>query len=128
MAKAELSSAKKITRGVYPEISRGDVEKTADLSRLKLTSKELSRFVGQLEEILEYVGKLKSANLKHKTSKSTISPYHSLYSEFVEPMTNLMREDKIEPSSVSVEELLANVPQKEDTFIRVPAVLGEREE
>jgi aspartyl-tRNA(Asn)/glutamyl-tRNA(Gln) amidotransferase subunit C len=97
-------------RGVA--ISREDVLHVADLSRLALTEEETERLAGQLSAILEAVGKVSELDL------SGVEPMsHPL------DLVNVWAEDDAKPS-LSLEDALANAPQREDGFFRVPPTAG----
>ena len=89
-----------------------DVEHIAELARLKFNEKELNSFMHQLNEILSYVEKL-----------------NELDTENVEPLshpvenTNVFRDDEVMPS-VKREEALKNAPNKNESFFKVPKVIG----
>jgi aspartyl-tRNA(Asn)/glutamyl-tRNA(Gln) amidotransferase subunit C len=89
------------------------VEHVAKLACLKLTNEEKQLFCRQLGDILEYVEQLNSLDTEG------IDPtYHSV------PMTNVFRED--EPGESLEHELaLANAPLREDSFFRIPKIMGE---
>jgi aspartyl-tRNA(Asn)/glutamyl-tRNA(Gln) amidotransferase subunit C len=90
-------------------ISRDEVVHVARLARLELTEEELGRFAGQLDAILEAVGKVSELDL------SEVEPtLHPL------ALSNVWAED--EPhESLPVEDALANAPDREDDAFRVPA-------
>jgi aspartyl-tRNA(Asn)/glutamyl-tRNA(Gln) amidotransferase subunit C len=90
-------------------ISRDEVVHVARLARLALTDEELDRFAGQLDAILEAVGKVAELDL------SGVGPtLHPL------ALANVWAEDEPRPC-LSVEEALANAPEAEDGAFRVPA-------
>jgi aspartyl-tRNA(Asn)/glutamyl-tRNA(Gln) amidotransferase subunit C len=90
-------------------ISRDEVVHVARLARLALTEEELDRFAGQLDAILEAVGKVSELDL------SAVEPtLHPL------ALANAWAEDTPAPS-LPVEEALANAPDREDDAFRVPA-------
>ena len=90
-------------------ITRADVEHVARLARLALTEEELERFGEQLGAILEAVGKVGELDL------SQVEPTaHPL------ALTNVWAEDETRPP-LSVEEALANAPDREGDAFRVPA-------
>jgi aspartyl-tRNA(Asn)/glutamyl-tRNA(Gln) amidotransferase subunit C len=90
-------------------ISRDEVVHVARLARLELTDDELDRFAGQLDAILEAVGKVSELDL------SEVEPtLHPL------ALSNVWAEDEPRPS-LTVEEALANAPDREDDAFRVPA-------
>jgi aspartyl-tRNA(Asn)/glutamyl-tRNA(Gln) amidotransferase subunit C len=89
-------------------ISRDEVVHVARLARLELTDEELDRFAGQLDAILEAVGKVSELDL------SQVEPtLHPL------ALSNVWAEDELRPS-LEVEEALANAPDREDDAFRVP--------
>ncbi len=90
-------------------ISRDEVVHVARLARLALTEEELDRFAGQLDAILEAVGKV--AELDLSGVEPTLHPL---------ALSNVWAEDEPRPC-LSVEEALANAPAPEDGAFRVPA-------
>ncbi|HYY63738.1 MAG TPA: Asp-tRNA(Asn)/Glu-tRNA(Gln) amidotransferase subunit GatC [Gaiellaceae bacterium] len=90
-------------------ISRDEVLHVAGLARLDLTDEEIERFQEQLNAILEAVGKVSELDL------SDVEPTaHPL------DLANVWAEDEPRPS-LSVEEALANAPDRDGDFFRVPA-------
>jgi aspartyl-tRNA(Asn)/glutamyl-tRNA(Gln) amidotransferase subunit C len=90
-------------------ISREEVVHVARLARLELTEEELERFGGQLNTILEAVGKVAELDL------SEVEPTaHPL------DLVNAWAQDEPRPS-LTVDEALANAPEREGDFFRVPA-------
>jgi aspartyl-tRNA(Asn)/glutamyl-tRNA(Gln) amidotransferase subunit C len=90
-------------------ISREEVLHVAGLARLDLTDEEVERFRGQLNAILEAVGKVAELDL------SNVEPTaHPL------DLVNAWADDEPRPS-LSVEEALANAPDRESDLFRVPA-------
>ncbi len=92
-------------------ITRRDVEYVARLARLKLSEEEIERYSKQLAKILEYIDKLNELD----TSK-TPPTYHVL------PLTNVFREDKVEPS-LPKDEILSNAPESEEGYFKVKKVI-----
>jgi len=90
-------------------ISRDEVVHVARLARLELSEEELDTFVGQLDAILEAVGKVSELDL------SAVEPtLHPL------ALSNVWAEDEPRPS-LRVEDALANAPESEDGAFRVSA-------
>ena len=89
------------------------VKYIAHLSRIKLTEKELEKFVPQLENILAYVEKLNKVDIQN------IEP-----TSHVLPLKNVYREDKIKKSP-DVEEVLKIAPGRHENFFKVPRVIEE---
>jgi aspartyl-tRNA(Asn)/glutamyl-tRNA(Gln) amidotransferase subunit C len=90
-------------------ISRDEVVHVARLARLALTDEELDRFAGQLDAILEAVGKVSELDLSGV--EATLHPL---------ALSNVWAEDEPAPS-LTVEDALANAPDREDDLFRVPA-------
>ena len=95
------------------KITRQEVEHVARLARLGLSGEEREKMQAQLNAILTYIDKLNQLN----TSK--IEP-----TSHVIPMTNVFREDAVS-SCLSQEEALANAPDRQEVFFRVPRILEE---
>jgi aspartyl-tRNA(Asn)/glutamyl-tRNA(Gln) amidotransferase subunit C len=90
-------------------IRRDEVLHVARLARLALTEEEISKFQEQLSAILEAVGKVAELDL------SDVEPTaHPL------DLVNVCAPDEPRPS-LPVEEALANAPEREDGYFRVPA-------
>ena len=93
-------------------ISREEVLHVADLARLALTEEEIERLGDQLGAILEAVGKVSELDL------SAVEPTsHPL------ELTNVWAADEPRPS-LPPEDALANAPQREESFFRVPPTSG----
>jgi aspartyl-tRNA(Asn)/glutamyl-tRNA(Gln) amidotransferase subunit C len=90
-------------------ITRDEVLHVARLARLALTDEEIAKFQEQLSAILEAVGKVSELDL------SEVQPTaHPL------ELSNVWADDEPRPS-VTAEEALANAPDREDGYFRVPA-------
>jgi aspartyl-tRNA(Asn)/glutamyl-tRNA(Gln) amidotransferase subunit C len=90
-------------------ISRDEVIHVARLARLELSEDEVERFQEQLNAILEAVGKVAELDL------SDVEPTaHPL------DLVNVWRADEPRPS-LTVEESLANAPDRDGALFRVPA-------
>jgi aspartyl-tRNA(Asn)/glutamyl-tRNA(Gln) amidotransferase subunit C len=89
-------------------ISPDEVRHVARLARLQLTDEELARFGEQLSAILDAVGKVSELDL------SDVPPTaHPL------DLVNVWGEDEPRPSLL-VEDALANAPDRDGSFFRVP--------
>lgn len=98
------------------KITTNDVKKVASLAKLKFSESELEKFTSQLEDIM---------NMSYQLSK--------VNTEGIEPTinvtdaVNVMREDVAEKGT-DRSELMKNVPEHEDGFIKVPAIISEGED
>ncbi len=89
-------------------ITRDEVLHVARLARLELTEEEVARFTEQLSAILEAVAKVSELDL------SGVEPTaHPL------DVVNVWAEDEPRPS-IPVDDALANAPDREAGFFRVP--------
>ncbi|MEE8152397.1 MAG: Asp-tRNA(Asn)/Glu-tRNA(Gln) amidotransferase subunit GatC [candidate division NC10 bacterium] len=95
------------------KITRQEVEHVARLARLGLSGEEREKMQAQLNAILTYIDKLNQLNT------SEIEPTSHVIS-----MTNVFREDAVW-SCLSQEEALANAPDRQEFFFRVPRILEE---
>jgi aspartyl-tRNA(Asn)/glutamyl-tRNA(Gln) amidotransferase subunit C len=92
-----------------------DVRKVAHLARLDLSDAEVAMMARQLSAIVDYVGQLQRLDLEG------VEPLaHAL------DVSNVFRPDEPAPS-LTVEQALANAPQRQRDFFRVPAVLDSAE-
>ena len=89
-------------------ISREDVLHVAKLAELELTEEEIERFGGQLNAILEAVGKVSELDLAEVPPTS-----HPL------SVVNVFGPDEPRPS-LTLADAFANAPEREDDFFRVP--------
>ena len=89
-------------------ISRDEVLHVARLARLALTDEEVERLGAQLNAILEAVGKV--AELDLEGVEPTAHPLD---------LVNVWADDEPRPS-LPVEEALANAPDREGGFFKVP--------
>ncbi len=95
------------------KIDRAQVRKVARLSRLDLTESEVEEFTGQLSAILDYVAKM------NELDTTDVEPLaHCL------PISNVFRADCIK-ESLGTEKTLANAPQRDEEFFKVPKILDD---
>ncbi|WP_238008208.1 Asp-tRNA(Asn)/Glu-tRNA(Gln) amidotransferase subunit GatC [Dactylosporangium sp. AC04546] len=94
-------------------ISREEVAHLARLARLAVTEDELDTFAGQLDVILQAV-----AQVGEIAAVDVPPTSHSV------PLTNVFRDDVVEPS-LSREDALAMAPDTAEDRFRVPRILDE---
>lgn len=94
-------------------ISRETVEHVARLARLGLSDEELDRMQEQLSHILETIEQLRDVDTSH------VDPTASVIA-----LENVMRDD-VARAPMSRDAALANAPQRDGAFLRVPTVLEE---
>lgn len=93
------------------KLTREEIQRVAILARLRLTSEDEERLTEQLDSILQYVGKL------NQLDTSGIEPFTHIVD-----MANPMREDAI-TNEANADALLANAPEQENHFFRVPKII-----
>jgi aspartyl-tRNA(Asn)/glutamyl-tRNA(Gln) amidotransferase subunit C len=95
------------------KIDEAQVRKVAKLARLDLSDSEVQEFAGQLSAILDYVERMNQLDTKD------VEPLaHCL------PINNVFRED-VAKESLGTERTLANAPQRDGSFFKVPKILEE---
>jgi aspartyl-tRNA(Asn)/glutamyl-tRNA(Gln) amidotransferase subunit C len=93
------------------KITAAEVERVALLARLQLTADEKSQLTLQLDAILEYMDKLEQLDTNE-----------------VEPFTHateaaiMLRQDAV-TNQPDPEALLANAPDRDATFFKVPKII-----
>jgi len=98
---------------VAKKIDEKQVRKVAKLSRLELTEAEIDEFTSQLSAILDYVEKM------NELDTDNVEPLaHCL------PISNVLREDCAK-ESLGTEKALANAPQRDGGFFKVPKILDD---
>ncbi len=90
-----------------------DVEHVARLARLVLGETDLARMRAELSAILDYIEKLKGADV------DGVEPTAQAV-----PLVNVMREDEVEPS-LPREAMMANAPDPAGEFFRVPRIIED---
>lgn len=94
-------------------LTTADVEHIAHLARLALTPAEIEAYRQQLSAILDYFQTLQQLDTSAVPPTATVLP-----------LRTVMREDIPRPG-LPAEDVLANAPDQEDGYFRVPAVFGE---
>jgi aspartyl-tRNA(Asn)/glutamyl-tRNA(Gln) amidotransferase subunit C len=93
-------------------ISKEEIKKMADLSRVEIGDNEAETLRGEMDAILDYIGQI-----SHFT-KTSGDEFESTQ------IHNVMREDNnpTEPGTYS-EELIAEFPNKENNYLKVKKIL-----
>ena len=100
-------------RRMAQKIDAEQVRKVAKLARLALSDAEVEEFTGQLGAILEYVEKM------NELDTETVEPLaHCL------PISSVFRADEVR-ESLGVDRTLANAPQWDGSFFKVPKILED---
>jgi aspartyl-tRNA(Asn)/glutamyl-tRNA(Gln) amidotransferase subunit C len=97
------------------KISREDVVRVAELAYLELSEAELEMYRKQVDDILEYIGKL------NELDTSNVEPMAQVLSEGQSADATL-REDVVVPCDVAPE-ILRQAPDPDGIYFRVPKVI-----
>jgi len=97
------------------KITREDVLRVADLAYLDLTDAELETYRAQIDEILEYVGKL------NELDTTNVEPMAQVLADDQSADATL-REDLVVPCAVA-DDVLQHAPDPEPPYFRVPKVI-----
>jgi aspartyl-tRNA(Asn)/glutamyl-tRNA(Gln) amidotransferase subunit C len=100
-------------------ITRTDVEKIAELSRIELTVEETDLFTEQLSSILAHVEKLNELDIEDTPPMSHCAPGGG-------DVEYAKRDDEVRPS-LGQELAVANAPDPEAGYFKVPRVIGGKE-
>jgi aspartyl-tRNA(Asn)/glutamyl-tRNA(Gln) amidotransferase subunit C len=97
------------------KISRDDVLRVSDLAYLDLTESELETYRKQIDEILEYIGKL------NELDTTSVEPMAQVLADDQSADATL-RDDVVVPCNVAPE-VLKQAPDPEPPYFRVPKVI-----
>ena len=93
------------------KLTRESVQRVAILARLRLTAEEESEFTGQLDHILAYMDKLNELD----TANVELFNHHI-------DNSSALRDDKV-TNQPNTDALLANAPDRDETFFKVPKII-----
>ena len=97
------------------KISRDDVLRVADLAYLELSESELETYRKQIDEILEYIGKL------NELDTANVAPMAQVLTDD-QTADATLREDVVVPCNVAPE-VLKQAPDPDPPYFRVPKVI-----
>ena len=97
------------------KISREDVLRVAELAYLDLSEAELETYRAQIDEILEYIGKL------NELDTTSVEPMAQVLADD-QTADATLREDIVMPCAVG-EDILKQAPDPEPPYFRVPKVI-----
>jgi aspartyl-tRNA(Asn)/glutamyl-tRNA(Gln) amidotransferase subunit C len=97
------------------KITREDVLRVPELAYLDLSEDELEKYRRQIDEILDYIGKL------NELDTSGVEPMAQVLADD-QAADATMREDLVVPSAVA-EDVLRQAPDPEPPYFRVPKVI-----
>lgn len=96
-------------------ITKEEIQRVANLSKLAFNDQELEKFTGQMSEIIDMMATLDGVNTDDVAFTSNVASEYSV-----------LREDKVLKGE-SRDELLKNVPETENGFIKVPVIIDNGE-
>jgi aspartyl-tRNA(Asn)/glutamyl-tRNA(Gln) amidotransferase subunit C len=109
------------------KIGDKDVSYVADLANLELTEEERTRMVRDLNSILDHVDRLNELDTSNVEPMAQVSGRYGgeLSNTGGERFSYASREDKLEGlrKSLPQEVALANAPETDGTFFKVPKVI-----
>ena len=91
-------------------IEKKEVEWLARLAKLKLSDEELDGLTEDMEEIVEFAGRINSAVSGTEAYRGVVTPVEAL------------REDIVEPS-LAHDTVLANAPDADENEFRMPKIV-----
>jgi aspartyl-tRNA(Asn)/glutamyl-tRNA(Gln) amidotransferase subunit C len=97
------------------KISREDVLRVAELAYLELSEAELETYRAQVDEILEYIGKL------NELDTANVEPMAQVLADD-QTADATLREDVVVPCAVAGD-ILKRAPDPETPYFRVPKVI-----
>ena len=92
-------------------ITASQVEHVALLARLELKEAKKDIYVNQLNDILAYMQMLNELDTENVTPTAHVLP-----------LCNVFRQDEV-GQHIPVEKVLANAPEKEEQFFKVPRIV-----
>ena len=97
------------------KITREDVIRVADLAYLDLSESELEMYRNQIDDILEYIGKL------NELDTANVEPMAQVLADD-QTADATLRDDVVVPCGVAAE-ILKQAPDPEPPYFRVPKVI-----
>jgi aspartyl-tRNA(Asn)/glutamyl-tRNA(Gln) amidotransferase subunit C len=92
------------------KLSKKEVEKIAQLSRLELTEKEKTQFANQLSDVLDYFEKLKVVNTENVEITAQVTGLENIY-----------RDDEVNQCDIQ-SDLVKQAADNEDDLIKTKSV------
>ena len=97
------------------KITREDVLRVSDLAYLDLSESELETYRAQIDEILEYIGKL------NELDTANVAPMTQVLTE--DQLADATLREDIHVQSTVAADVLKHAPDPEPPFFRVPKVI-----
>lgn len=92
-------------------LTTDEVLHIAKLSKLELTDEEKEKFRGQLSSVLDYVEKLNEIDTEEVEPTANVTG-----------LSNVFRDDEVEESGITHDDIAKNAPEFRDGYFEVPGV------
>lgn len=92
-------------------LTKEEVKKISELSRIELSESEIEKFQKELSVVLEYVSELNQVDTEGVEEIAQVTGLENVFRED-EPVQSPYRED-----------IIANFPDKKDTFLKIKNIL-----
>jgi aspartyl-tRNA(Asn)/glutamyl-tRNA(Gln) amidotransferase subunit C len=113
IADAKISQSARGADDSEMAVTRETVERLAEMTRIGLRAEEVDRLTGDMEAILDHVGRLQQVDTS------------TVHGEGHGPNLGDVTRPDVVGESLATEDALANAPERKDDFFVVPAVFGE---
>ncbi len=101
-------------------ISKEEIKKLADLVRINIADEEAENLRGEISDILDYVGQVKSITENNKERQNPLLVVKRGQGDVI----NVMREDEnLIESDTHSKNLIAEFPNKERDYLKVKKIL-----
>lgn len=104
------------------ELTRENVKHIAELARLKLNDEEISRYQQELLKILKAFDRLSNVPVPAEIAGSARSGITATHAQGNDEALSRLRPDVVE-NNLPTRDFLAEAPDKDGVFVRVPAIL-----
>jgi aspartyl-tRNA(Asn)/glutamyl-tRNA(Gln) amidotransferase subunit C len=94
------------------QVTKTDVEQIAQLARLELTDAEKQKYQAELSAILGYVDTIAEVDTEGVEPTAQVTG-----------LSDVLREDAKEVSTLSKEQIFSNAPDTKDGYIKVKSIL-----
>ena len=94
-------------------LTREDVLKLAQLSRLDLSEEEVDEYLKELTQVLQYVEQLQNVDVDGLQPTTQVTG-----------LNNVMRDDTVRDYGISRDDLLRLAPKTEDGQLKVKRMIG----
>ncbi len=94
------------------DISDAEIKRLAGLARIGLSDEEVTKLATDIDAVVGFVEQLQSVDVTGVEPTSQVTGLNDVW-----------RPDEVKPCTIPPQELLANVPERQNGYIRVRRVL-----